>query len=197
MGQFIKYRYKQLFMGCLALSLIALSGCERSEDVSEQDSQTVTQQTTSQENDKTLPTLTQGDSILEVQDDLVLTSLQTGASGPLADFLGKPLVLGIWVTWCPHCRSELLVVKDLLEKKPEANIVMVNLSKDAQEEKETRAFLKEEGLEDLPIYFGDPQLFKETFHVEAYPTTLFINRDGTIVQKKEGTFTLPEVQSFL
>jgi len=46
-----------------------------------------------------------------------------GKSHPLSDFLGKPLVVNFWATWCPPCVHEMPDLQSLFEQHPQAGFV--------------------------------------------------------------------------
>jgi len=46
-----------------------------------------------------------------------------GKPYPLSDFLGKPLVVNFWATWCPPCVHEMPDLQSLFEQHPQAGFV--------------------------------------------------------------------------
>lgn len=46
-----------------------------------------------------------------------------GDSRAVSDFLGKPMVLNFWATWCPPCVKEMPDLDDLQQKYPGVTIV--------------------------------------------------------------------------
>ncbi|MBP6019903.1 MAG: TlpA family protein disulfide reductase [Burkholderiaceae bacterium] len=47
----------------------------------------------------------------------------TGQQKSLTDYLGQPLVLNFWATWCPPCVKEMPDLQELHEKYPNIHIV--------------------------------------------------------------------------
>ncbi|VVP33135.1 Thiol-disulfide oxidoreductase ResA [Pseudomonas fluorescens] len=49
-----------------------------------------------------------------------------GAPVELEDYVGKPLVVNLWATWCPPCRREMPVLAEAQRNHPELTILFVN-----------------------------------------------------------------------
>jgi thiol-disulfide isomerase/thioredoxin len=105
----------------------------------------------------------------------------------LASHAGRPLVVHFWGLSCAPCRKEMPRWGEILAKKPDAPIVMINADLVPNPIDDAQAFLDQSGLggaenwifEDRFVerlrYEVDPQ-----WHGEI-PLTLLIARDGTRV----------------
>ena len=49
-----------------------------------------------------------------------------GTTVELQDYLGKPLVVNLWATWCPPCRREMPVLAEAQRDNPELTVLFVN-----------------------------------------------------------------------
>lgn len=52
---------------------------------------------------------------------------QRGREVRRADFLGRPLILFFWTSWCPRCRQEAVALTNLMGHYPEIQVLGVNL----------------------------------------------------------------------
>lgn len=50
----------------------------------------------------------------------------TGKEVALADFLGKPVVINIWASWCPGCNDEAADLREFAADHPEAVLLGVD-----------------------------------------------------------------------
>jgi thiol-disulfide isomerase/thioredoxin len=92
-------------------------------------------------------------------------------------FLGKPLVINLWATWCPPCRRELPMMADVAHGSSAATFVFIN----QREDKETiREFLKQEGITLDTILLDPDGEFRRHYMARGLPTTLFIGSDGEL-----------------
>lgn len=101
-----------------------------------------------------------------------------GESVQLASYQGRPLVVNLWASWCPPCRREMPMMKDVAESAPGVTFVFANQGEDADR---IRSYLDREGLT-LPIILLD-RLNELGRHYRApgLPTTLFIDGTGKLV----------------
>ena len=112
---------------------------------------------------------------------------QSGQSRNLHGFIGKPIVLNFWASWCGPCKMELPDFQSAYEKYGgEVEFLMVNMMDGMRETKEKASeFMATEGYT-LPIYFDALQSGAYTYSVYSLPTTYFISADGKIVAGAEG-----------
>jgi len=127
---------------------------------------------------------------------LSLQPLTGKAKGVTADDLkGKVTLINYWGPWCGPCRIEfphLYELRQSLRQQPAAQIVSVSCSvyegaeDNAPDEiKATEEFLREQNA-DMPTYFDPffksrrPLLETASLREFAYPTTVILDRSGTI-----------------
>jgi peroxiredoxin len=114
--------------------------------------------------------------------DFELFSLE-GSSKHLSDFAGHPILINYWATWCPPCREELPLIQDRLDRySPDLVVLTIN----AGEEIETvRNYIEHENFSFQVLL--DPEWKAEALYgIYAYPTTVFIDRDGLIQARYVG-----------
>lgn len=109
-------------------------------------------------------------------------------------YVGRPVVINLWATWCPPCRREMPVLEQAQSLYPEVAFVMVN-----QGERATviQSFLEREGLS-LDHVLRDPA--SDTMRVmgaRGLPTTLFFNSEGRLVDTHMGELTMASLKNTL
>ena len=99
----------------------------------------------------------------------------SGASVALEDYVGKPLVVNLWATWCPPCRREMPVLAEAQRDNPQLTVLFVNQGEGpavVSRYLETQALALDNVLLDSGGHLGQ--------HVGsmALPTTLFYDDEG-------------------
>jgi thiol-disulfide isomerase/thioredoxin len=104
-----------------------------------------------------------------------------------SDYLGKPLVINFWATWCPYCVDELPEFHEVyVDMKDEVVFLMVDVADGKRETIEkASAFLLENGYQFPVVYDTDLNAVNQ-FGVTGFPTTVFIDRDGNLLAAQEG-----------
>jgi peroxiredoxin len=101
----------------------------------------------------------------------------TGGTVELADFEGQPVVLNFWATWCGPCVIEMPMLEQRYNQfSPELNILAVNIGEPIQV---VRKFINEQKYT-FPILWDNKNAVQDLYLIDAYPTSLFIDKDGII-----------------
>lgn len=106
----------------------------------------------------------------------------------LSDFLGKPVVLNFWASWCGPCKNEMPDFNEAYtELGQEVQFLMVNMTTSAREsfEKAT-AFIDEQGFS-FPVLYDLDSDAAAAYGIYSLPTTLFIDAQGYGVAQATGT----------
>ena len=108
---------------------------------------------------------------------------ETGATGDLNDFVGKPTVLNFWASWCPACIAEMPDFEaQHVTHGDEVQFIGVN-------SQDTRAravrFVDETGVTYPIIEDLDDNMF-EAFQGFGMPITIFLDADGKVVGRFDG-----------
>ncbi len=120
-----------------------------------------------------------------------LPRLDTCELASTADWLGGPLVINFWASWCGPCRDEMPELDAwAAQRAGEVDLVGVNI--------DFRQVDAEEFLEQVPVDFPswfdpDAQVLGDRVSVRSMPTTLFVDPDGTIVHRHLGPITVDQL----
>lgn len=115
---------------------------------------------------------------------IALTKLD-GTPMRATDWLGRPLVVNIWATWCPPCRTEMPSLQRLsaLIEPSGARVVALSLDTDPNL---VREFVLKYGIE-LPVAIATaPGAATEALGATALPLTLYVAANGRIVGRHFG-----------
>jgi len=118
--------------------------------------------------------------------------LPDGKKVSASDFDQKVVIVDFWATWCPPCRQEIPGFIALQKKYADKGLVIVGFSFD-NDPTEHQVWIKQQGLNYLSIYANtdEGKLIAEQFgrlfgEISGLPTTLVIDRKGSIVYKHVG-----------
>lgn len=106
-----------------------------------------------------------------------------GASVPLDEFKGKPVVLNLWATWCPPCVREMPVLQQAAASRPDIQFVFLNQGEDAQK---VLAFAARYRLDTQHLFLDPSTAAGRLLGGRALPTTLFFDRRGRLVDTRVG-----------
>lgn len=119
-----------------------------------------------------------------------------GAEVKLSDFLGKPVVVNFWATWCGPCKSELPAFdKAYAEYGDDVAFLMVNLTDGQRETVEGVKAFVEEGGYSFPVYYDTTYSASSAYGVYSIPMTLLIDADGLLVGGQVGAVSESSLMS--
>lgn len=123
---------------------------------------------------------------LEKAKDFTVTDID-GNEVKLSDFIGRPIVLNFWASWCGPCKYEMPHFQTLYEELGEdVQFLMVNLADGYQETVESGSEYVEKNNYTFPVYYDTSLEAAYNYTIYSIPVTYFINRDGEIVEYVEG-----------
>jgi len=105
----------------------------------------------------------------------------------LEHYKGKPLVVNFWARWCSPCRAEIPdLIKFRAAHKGKIEVLGIGIEDNAEPAKD---FAKAHEM-DYPVFVAKEQgipLMQALGNTKAgLPYTLFIDRNGQVIQKKMG-----------
>lgn len=128
----------------------------------------------------------------EVAPDFIL--LDTGgAVVKLSDYQGEVVLVNFWATWCLPCRQEMPDIASIYASHEAQgfNVLALNLA-----ESRTRAgkFAADFGLV-FPILLDTNGVVAKAYRISGVPESWIVGRDGTLIDRKIGVFTLDELET--
>ena len=130
-------------------------------------------------------------AVVERNGKMAISLYRTKKSGTLdgnpvslSDFLGTPVVLNFWASWCGPCKNEMPDFNTAWsEYGDRVQFMMVNLTDNFQETTESaKAFLDTVDYQ-FPVFFDTKMEGGVAYGVTGIPATYFINAEGQVVAR--------------
>lgn len=106
--------------------------------------------------------------------------------GP-SDYLGKPVVINFWASWCGPCKLEMPDFEEIYkEMGDEIQFMMINLTDGSRETRETAdAYISEQGFS-FPVFYDLDYDAANTYGAYSIPMTFFIDEEGYLIARAVG-----------
>ena len=109
-------------------------------------------------------------------------------SGQLTDFLGEPVILHFWATWCQVCAYELPQIQALEKSYP-----LLNIASQSGTNAEVLRHAEQNKMVIKNIVNDQNGKISQQYNVIGFPTTLLVDGQGVIRYQKIGKITAQEI----
>lgn len=118
-----------------------------------------------------------------------------GNAAQLSDYIGKPIVLNFWASWCGPCKNEMPEFNEKsIELEGKVQFLMVNMTDGSRETLDTaKAYVESEGFT-FPVLYDMDIDAANTYRVYSLPTTYFIDENGGLTARASGTIDAATLQ---
>ena len=112
---------------------------------------------------------------------------ENGNEVHLYDYIGKPIVLNFWASWCGPCKMEMPDFNErYLQLGDEIHFLMINMTDGSRETVDSAsAFIAEQGYT-FPVFYDTTTEAAMTYGAYSLPTTFFINAEGHAIAQATG-----------
>jgi thiol-disulfide isomerase/thioredoxin len=155
---------------------------------------TLPQQESSMETQNTQPTETGPEGTRPTNPPVTLEydfTVIDGSGNPvkLSDYVGKPIVLNFWASWCGPCKNEMPEFQQVFEEMGEqVQFLMVNATVSGDTVEKAKSFVGQSGYT-FPVLFDTRGDALYTYGVDAFPTTFFLDKTGTVASYVVGAIS--------
>jgi cytochrome c biogenesis protein CcmG, thiol:disulfide interchange protein DsbE len=113
-----------------------------------------------------------------------------GRSVSLRDLRGEVVILNFWATWCKPCITEMPVLAKLAQRFGSRGLRVIAASVDETASREELAQFAEKLPRAMEVWVGATMADIERMRVQGLPTTVIIDRAGSLIRVHHGA--IPE-----
>ena len=127
---------------------------------------------------------------------------QYGNEHTLSDYRGKVVVINFWATWCSPCRAELPDIQEVYEEygNNQEDVIILGITFPDMDKEQSKQgildFIETQGYT-FPTLFDESMELAYQYYINAFPTTFFINKDGTVEGYANGMLTKETIQELI
>lgn len=114
----------------------------------------------------------------------------------LDQFLGRPVILNFWASWCVSCRQEAHIIEAAWQQYGPRGVVFIGIAINDTRQA-SLGFIRRYGKTYLLAPDDQTGTISLDYGVTAVPETFLINREGVIVKKILGAVSPQDIESFL
>lgn len=107
-----------------------------------------------------------------------------GKTKMFSAFMGKPLIINIWASWCGPCRAEMGSLERLAQQYNGKDFNIIGISTDDYRNKAV-ALIKQAGIT-FENFIDHKLLLENMLGAKTIPLTLLVNADGRVLKKIRG-----------
>jgi cytochrome c biogenesis protein CcmG/thiol:disulfide interchange protein DsbE len=135
--------------------------------------------------------LSQGQSNLAVGDrapDKVLSKLDGGGTGSLAEYRGKWILLNFWASWCVPCRAEAPALETFQKAHGGQNFTVLGVDLDDRTD-DANKFVAMYGLSYPQLRDGNGRERRDAYGMTGIPENFLIDPQGKVALIHRGPVT--------
>ena len=129
----------------------------------------------------------EADVILETPSEFTLLQFD-GTTISLSDFIGQPVMVDFWASWCLPCRQEAEALESVWRDYRDRGVMFIGVNAFDDSAGSARAFIREFGIT-YPVGSDPDGIIAIGYGVTGLPEKFFINREGRIVRRFVGAQT--------
>ncbi len=129
--------------------------------------------------------------------DFTLNQVANGKPFHLYAHLGQVVLIDFWATWCGPCRMAIPHLIELQKRFGGRNFTVVGVSLDQQGPDVVRPFASAWKLNYPVVVDSDGSLARSYGGIRAIPTTLVLNRHGSVVGSLVGYYPLSAYEALV
>jgi len=121
-----------------------------------------------------------------------------GKKVSLSDYIGKPVVVNFWATWCGPCKMELPAFDKLCkEYDGQVSFMMVNLTDGYQETVDGVKQFVSENEYTFPVFFDTEYSASNSYQIYSIPETIFVDKEGNLVKSQIGAMSEEVLRKYI